>query len=295
MQLEIRDFSLDDREQVKHLIQLNNEEDYLLHIIERNEGEAVQTVFIGTELIGVSFTWKSNFHPNCTYFRILVDPFYRDEAIAEILLENLEKQTVDYLPLQTSLWETSTYLMETLENNKFEIIRKTYMPQLDLSKIKNHATEKENTYKIFTIEEAAKDRRLVENLVELVKTNYKNTHLVNPVADLELNEWEQMIFAEDMISQLSCVFTENEEIIAYSFLHESEDKDALELGWCGAKFIEEKKSESQLILHQIQQAKQLGYRIIIGEFDTTDQPAMEILKSFPFQQTPTWLTMQKRK
>lgn len=293
MKIEIKDFAFKDSEQVKQLIKLCHEEDYLLNLLSSNNGENAFAAYFGEKLIGVSFTWKSSFHSNCTYFRILVHPYYQDKAVAETLLENLEKQSQDDLPFQTSLWETSKYLMDTFEKKSYKIIRKTYMPKLDLSTIDYYPFSPEPFYEIKTLEEVAQDKELVNKLTKLVKANYEQTHLANPVADFELTEWEKLIFSEDMMEQLSYVFIEDEEIIAYSFLHETDEEGELELGWCGVREEDQIHTLPQLFLLQIHAAKKLKYKTILGEFDTTDQHAMEILKFFAFEPTPTWITLQK--
>lgn len=48
-----------------------------------------------------------------------------------------------------------------------------------------------------------------------------------------------------------------------------------------------------LTSHQIKYAINHDIKCIVGEFDTTDIHAMEVLGSFPFAPCPTWITYQK--
>src|SRR5699024_9721393 len=82
-------------------------------------------------------------------------------------------------------------------------------------------------------------------------------------------------------------------IIDYSFLHKSDTKNALELGWCGAIEMEAKDLIPRLIAYQINYARKHDIQVISGEFDTTDDYAMEVLNSFPFAPCPSWITYQR--
>lgn len=84
-----------------------------------------------------------------------------------------------------------------------------------------------------------------------------------------------------------------EEVLAYSFLHESEEDDTLEFGWCGANNVRNVDLLLDLTKYQIEYAVKNNINFIIGEFDTTDNYAMEVLESLPFESCPTWITYQK--
>src|SRR5699024_2794068 len=86
---------------------------------------------------------------------------------------------------------------------------------------------------------------------------------------------------------------ESNEILAYTFLHESESKDTYELGWCGSSSQRNKQLITHLVFEQIRFAAKQNVKTLIGEFDTTDHFAMEVFRSFPFKTTPTWITFMK--
>lgn len=88
--------------------------------------------------------------------------------------------------------------------------------------------------------------------------------------------------------------TSGQEILAYSFLHESESAKTYELGWCGCSDKRYKRLIPQLIFQHITYSIDQNINAITGEFDTTDHYAMEVFKSFPFIPSPTWVTYEKK-
>ncbi len=66
-----------------------------------------------------------------------------------------------------------------------------------------------------------------------------------------------------------------------------------ELGWCGCSNSALKKWLPQLVQKQLKYAQQKGIQIMSGEFDTTDDYAMEVFKAFPFSFDSTWITYRK--
>lgn len=88
--------------------------------------------------------------------------------------------------------------------------------------------------------------------------------------------------------------TSQKEVIAYSFLHESDSEHVYELGWCGCVDRRYKRVIPQLILQQAKYAICKNVSILTGEFDTTDYYAMEVFKTFPFAASPALITYQKK-
>ncbi|KFM99187.1 hypothetical protein DJ93_324 [Bacillus clarus] len=171
------------------------------------------------------------------------------------------------------------------------------MPLLDVQTTKPifPTNESHNTlYNLQTLSEIISKDTLMKKLAQLVKTNYEKTHLANPVATYNLETWREMILVNDLIADGSFLFlNEQEEIIAYSFLHTSEKNNTLELGWCGTNTIQNLHLLQQLVIKQITYANKHGYSFLQGEFDSTSGYGIEILKSCPFQPCPTWITYQK--
>src|SRR5699024_5700348 len=134
------------------------------------------------------------------------------------LLQQLETKGMN-LPLKTSIWETSVTLKQLYERELFKEIRRTYMPSLDLNMIIENKKHKKGTdsYKVKTLEEIQCIKSLMRDLSVIVKRNYEETHRIDPIASLGLEEWRKLILAEDIIGNGSYVLLDDEsnEILAY--------------------------------------------------------------------------------
>lgn len=297
MQIIIREYEKIDQEQLKVLLDLSFEEEDLLSILNDSRYKFAYSAYANDELVGVAFGWISSFHPNCTYFKILSHPVYAYGDVIEKLLSKIESlEFIDY-PLQTSIWETSLYAKGVYEQNGFKEIRRTYMPTLHLADFKETVVPSNMEHRTFkSLANISSNTELVEQLLLLTKRNYEDTHKANPVAAIELDEWKRLILAEDVVTEGSfvCLDSEEKDILAYSFLYETDDVHSYELGWCGCLSSQDKKIIPQLILEQIKYSNNQNVRSIVGEFDTTDSYALEVLRTFPFTPSPTWITYQKK-
>ena len=292
--LVIEKYSRSNEIQVKQLIDLYKEESYLFHLLQNNKTKCAYVAYYKKDVVGIFFTWGSNFHPYCTYFRIYTNPFYSELHIEQYLLDEIQKRENFKLPLQTAIWETPAHLKDYYEQNNFMEIRRTYMPILDVQKILPIKATLHSNYRVQTLSTILSNNNFFEKLAHLVKTNYEYTHLANPVASFSLETWQEMILADDVLLDESLlIINEEHQIKAYSFLHTSEKDNTVELGWCGTHTIDDLSLLKLLVFEQFMYANKHGYSFIQGEFDSTSIYAMEILKSFPFNPCPTWITYQK--
>ncbi|PHC87871.1 GNAT family acetyltransferase [Bacillus wiedmannii] len=292
--LVIEKYSRSNELQVKQLIDLYNEDSYLFHLLRENKTKCAYIAYYKKDVVGVFFTWNSNFHPYCTYFRMYTNPFYSELHIEQFLLNEISKRENFKLPLQTSIWETSAHLKAFFEEHNFTEIRRTYMPILDVRKIITIDTMLHSNYAVQSLSNILSNNSFFEKLAYVVKTNYEETHLANPVASFPLEAWKEQILADDVLLDGSFVIIDEEtEIIAYSLLHTSEKDNTVELGWCGTHNTENASLLKLLVFKQAMYANTHGYSFIQGEFDSTSIYAMEILKSFPFNPCATWITYQK--
>lgn len=296
MKVLIQKYDNTDEIQLKNLLNLFPDEEASLNIIKGPNCTFTYLAFVKNKLAGVAFGWTSRFHPSCTYFRILSHPFYEIYDIGDKLLTKVENTVDINLPLQTSILESAINLKATHERNGFKEIRRTYMPTLQLANVKGEfqLSDKDN-HIIKTLADISLNDELMEKLTLLVRKNYTASHKVNPVVDAGLDTWKKLILANDTITKGSYVLLDRrqEAIIAYSFLHESDSKNIYELGWCGCSDKQDKELIPQLTLQHIRYAVNQGAESIVGEFDTTDDYAMEVLRTFPFAPCPTWITYQK--
>ncbi|WP_391209308.1 hypothetical protein [Psychrobacillus sp. L4] len=274
-----------DEEQIRELIEFCQEDYFLLGILKSKKLIFKQTAYIEGKLVGVIMAWKNDFHPYCTYFRLLTNPRFSSWNIESKLIAKLGKQN---LPLQTSIWETATNLKQFYETNGFKEIRRTYMPTLKVDAVDLEIVD---DCSIRTLKEILFNPTLKINLLQFVRKTYEETHLDNPVAEKSLEEWEKLL-VEDVLVEGSFIYLDKLEqnIKAYSFLHESDQPNTLELGWCGSVEFDFLQS---LLFKQLHYAKEHNVEFLQGEFDTTSPYAMFSLGVLPFEACPTWITYQK--
>lgn len=290
LDLDIKKYNENQFGEVIKLMKYSYVEPFVLQIVEHLKYEFAYMAYEGENLVGLIVTWKSKIHPYCLYFRLYSKPL-SSQNVGLQLLQYVKQNEVSEFPLQTSLWETSRKLMDLYEQLNMKIIRKTYMPKLDLQQ--HFKALDQSVYELKTLKDIVDNHSQMEQLTELVKRNYEETHLANPVAEMSIQQWQQLY--SDAILDGSFILCNpiNQNIIAYSFLHEAEDEMELEIGWSGVDQLEQLSVLQILTSHQITYAKTRNYKYLVGEFDTTSIYALEILKACPFEPGPTWITFQE--
>ncbi|MGE6258144.1 hypothetical protein ACQKCU_09580 [Heyndrickxia sporothermodurans] len=294
-EIKIKGYTEKDDVPLDELLNLYFDNDRIKSILKGANKVCAFTAYDHLKMIAVCVAWKSTFHPFCTYFSIFVHPVYCDYQLEERLLTLLSNQKEVQLPLQTAIWETSYNLKSFYEASGFNEIRRTYLPKLDLNQLdSNPCLLLEEDLKIISLKDISHSY-LLNQLSILVKEIYENTHLVNPVGNHDLNKWKKMILSEDVIKQGSFIIFDEikNEILAYSFLHNSDQNNIFEFGWCGVRDKKRKQLLQVLAYQQIKFAKEDGADFIVGEIDSTDEYAIEFLRFLPFSPSPTWITFQK--
>lgn len=294
MEITIRNYEKEDKGQLKKLMTICSEE-HLLNLVDSSNLKLAMTVFAEDLLVGSMIVWTNKFHPYCTYFKILIHPQYFETEILEKLFSKLDELEGMKLPLQTSMWESAINLKILYENKGLKEIRRTFLTKLKTTDFENHPLINENV-RIKSLQEIVTNELLFENLIGLVKRNYQQAHLVNPVADKELSVWKRLILSEDIDLNGSYGLLNSDEsnILAYSFFHIPEELDTMEFGWCGADEYQNVELIQQLIRKQLQYAVKHNIKSIVGEFDTTDFYAIEIFRHFQMPSSKTLITYQTR-
>lgn len=248
------------------------------------------------DVIGAITTWKTKFHPNCTYMSLVIHPLYRNNGVENQLLKYVEKQDISY-PLQTSVWETNYFLKNYYAESGFKEIRRTYLSLLPIKKIQDLEVSlikeySQTSISIKSLNEINEDESLKKKLILLAKETYEVNHRDNPPGINDLQTWEKLIFNNDTLMESSYIaISEDSDILAYALLHEGEN-NILEFGWRGTKSIINSNLLILLSAIQIRDAKAKGYEYIEGEIDTTDPYSIEIFKVFPFSPSPSLITYQ---
>lgn len=281
-----------DERKWKHFIEMYAEDDDLVDLSKHSQTVFAYAAMEGEAIIGALFAWTSTYHPFCTYVRVVIDPATDYGVIGkELVMIALEHPDVQ-LPLQTSIWETSTELKVFYESYGFSEVRKTMLPALDVADL-HVQQQKKSIYHLKTVDGLLDNEPMINQFTRLVKKHYEQTHLDNPIVDLPLIDWKKLILSDDLIKNASFVYVDREgHIVAYSCLHFSEREDTVELGWCGSNDLNQRSLIPELVKMQIAYAKQQGIQYVEGEFDTKNPYAMHVYKHIPFPKSTNWITYQ---
>lgn len=288
--MEVKEWGQEDGEELKNLAAACGEDNPvhipgLLFIYTAREDDGLE---------GAVYAWKNTFHSRCTYFRLLLSPNKERPQTADLLYRRLKERTKGNL-LQTSIWETSGLQKVFLESSGFKEVRRTYMPVLPIKDVKPGQPIFQQGLQAVSLEEYPSSLNERQQLQQLVKQNYIDTHQANPPGNVSEAVWERLIFAEDLIASCSFVVLDQQrEVRAYSFLHETETPGQAELGWCGTFPDQNEDTMRNLVRLQANAAAAAGFAELSGEFDTTSRDALVSLASLPFPPVPAWITYQKQ-
>lgn len=293
MNIIIREYDKKDEAELKNLMALCSVEHDFFNILSSPYLKCAYSAISHKKIVGAIFAWHSTFHPHCTYLKMLIHPHFKFERIAKKMLLIIDRQPDLIQPLQTLVEEDAVAYCDFFESNGFVEIRKTFLPLIPVQ----HQSVLESSdleYTVKSLGEIHTDKYFIEKLTDLVKFNYEETHLDNPVAEIALDKWKQLIFADDLIMDGSLLYIDEttQKILAYSFLHESEEDDRLELGWCGSERNQHIQLISELLSAQKNYAQKQGYHFIVGECDTTSPFAMEVFRSIGTPKCKTLITYQ---
>ena len=231
----------------------------------------------GKIIIGIGISWLNAFHPHAKYIRVV--SMNNFESLIEKLLHTISPQEhVIY-----SCWSDDIASIQFLQNWDFQLFRKTYMETYNVNDLVAKMPTYPSSATLLSLKEVLQQPKLVESLFQLVKLNYEKTHLHNPVKNMTWRMWKEDLLEDTPDLQLSYIALEQNEVVAYIFLHPISDP-VYEVGWVGT-------STDDFDLHiiltkQLHKLKRKGILNVAFEVDTTDVHAWEFAEL---------LTLKKKK
>ena len=239
----------------------------------------------GPELVATVHT--STWHPHCMYVCLAYDFNRFDKNALQLMIELLKTEFEK--PLFFLIDDRFHGLDKLLLDNGFHFIRKTEIINIHPQKSEIADLDRE----IRTVSQIKHDRNLMDSLVELCKSIYTETHLDNPVADLPISSWENMIL-NDLIEQNSYILLSENSVIAFSFMHQGDEEDGWELGWIGVEDSSELTLLASLLNRQLRDAVECGIVTIEKEVDTTCPYSLHIAKSLSHNVLEAWYAFIER-
>lgn len=232
----------------------------------------------GKTIIGIGISWLNAFHPHAKYIRVVSS--YSSHALMENLLQKISPQEhVIY-----SCWSDENTTLQHLENWDFQLFRKTYMDFYNVNELLAKMPMHHSSATFLTLEEVLQQPKLVEALFQLVKLNYEKTHLHNRVKEMTWQMWKEDLLEEAPDLQLSYIALEQNEVVAYIFLHPS-NNTAYEVGWVGTST----DFDLHIILRkQLHKLKENGILNVVFEVDTTDFHASQFSALLTLNEKKSW-------
>lgn len=266
------------------------------------KGRYIDSVYIALldeKPVGFFSILINNFHPNSLYFNMIVDKEYRRNKIGTNMYEYIKSLSSGFSYLQSSFYETSLSGSCFLEELGFKLYRSTYEPQIDTSRIEIDKQRMEEyinkeDLEILSLSDMKSDNELKE-VFELAKGCYTQSHLDNPVKEINVEMWGNIV-KEDFIAQGSFVLKKEKKVIAFALMHEN-DELGMDLGWRGvAEEYDSMRHESIKLLTNLQigYAKESRKRILYLEIDSTDKWSLEMMSFLKLKKINRWLSYQKK-
>lgn len=237
----------------------------------------------------VACAFESIWHPVCTYIQVAYDFTSSNKAALHDVLTYLQTHVERSLTFKID--GIFTQLSGVLIESNYTMIRQTDICTIDLQTV--HVEGKMLTDNVLTLQDLREIPHLHDQFISLCKDVYTNTHLDNPVADLPITTWTNLIMA-DVLEEISLVLVVDGEVRAFSLMYEGDGADSWELGWNGATSKEHPFILKNMLEHQIRIGQSLGIHNIEKENDSTDPFAQFVLKDIPHQVMKTLYSYKGR-
>lgn len=254
----------------------------------------VRTYYLGNKIVGISTYWKNGFHPYSLSFAAYLSPNFSAAELERVYLQIVADLTKKAQQENCQALITYDYAPQLLFNflaqdDGFNLIRKTVEPKMSVqSAMEGLAPLKKSNLKAITLRQLQHDSEMRKKIAQISFRDYQRNHLANPVAEIPLAEWDNMVFAEQLEDAPLALVSMNQ-IEAYCFSFEDNPKE-LTLGWMGAGDLSRLMELQQILLLWANK----NFQVLSGEFDSTEQLAMKTYQQYAFELCPVYETYLKR-
>jgi len=193
----------------------------------------------------------------------------------------------NYKYLQCSLYDSEVEGKALLKSFNFNAYRITREAEIEVK-----TCSYESDYNLEPLMDLSKDD--FNQLIEIIKFSYRESHLDNPVKIMADQAWLKLI-QNELIYEGSFVLKDQNQVIGYALMHKC-DENSVDLGWRGSSSeYNEERSKIILSLSKAQNQYCLDHEIktMYVEIDDTDIWACELLKLFELKNEKKWISYQK--
>ncbi|WP_283679841.1 hypothetical protein [Lentilactobacillus sp. Marseille-Q4993] len=227
--------------------------------------------------VGIWTYWVNKIHPNPLHiafvsFKNSLEVTQRIIELAIIQAKKLNKKRI-----VISGGKFDKQVQSELVKNHFAQMRVTHL--VEFKKGINLDGNFETATRISDLNDEQKD-----NLLNTIVWQYKKVHQINPVANLSVDEWRQLIWSDVILTAPSVMISGNE-ISAYSIWYQDNQKS------CTLAYVWANDPQQLIDLIKVQIRELSGrYALLNGELDSTDDQAMLVYDSFPKEADQPYIT-----
>ncbi|WP_052256012.1 hypothetical protein [Salinicoccus sp. YB14-2] len=233
-----------------------------------------------SNIVAYLYYSKNLYHPSAVYLHFAI----LDKGVESETLIKMYDKFNKVLPSSNIILQVHRNFdlyRGIIESNGFSEFRKTYELEMDIQKMiagfSNNNLDEKYTIKNFN---------MTDGLQKITKLVYQSNHEINPLQDMELSEWKDLI-TDDLDFESSIVICDlQDDIVAYLMMYENEDayKD---VGYCYFKDQEAKNSLSAEFYNILLKLEEAQFTHINLEIDSTDKYLYELFRDFLEDETPS--------
>lgn len=227
---------------------------------------------------GIGMSWSNSFHPYAKYIDVIAN-----DASFE-LMNQLLASTATQDKIILSCWNYEIEKIQLLKQFQFKLFRKTYMETYEISPLLNQLEQVQSTQTLMSLLDIVNVAILEQNLFQLLKNNYEQTHLDNPAKDIPWQTWKEILVDDTPDFHLSFVAVEENNVMAYIFLHPI-SPDHYEIGWVGMK---NPINLLPILKQQLIELQRQGVKTVEFEIDTTNHMAWQFAELLDLDQKNSW-------
>lgn len=257
--------------------QLKNSLNDIYWRIEGNHYEHLFAELEGERIISLGVSWRNANHPHANYIHF-------SSNASQALLSKLLITQAPHDRIVFSCWENEQQKIKLLQSFSFQLFRKTYMETYEISALLEKLNNVAASRALLPLKQLLNEPSLEESLFKLLKHNYEQTHLHNPVQIKDWSIWKEELLEDEPHLELSYIALEHNEAAAYIFVHPVNEQH-YEIGWVGQKG---NINLLPILKKQLIDLQNIGVTNVSFEVDTTDYNAWQFADLLDVQSTVSW-------
>jgi hypothetical protein len=283
------------RDSVAALLKYSVDAEFFDHMIQKYPRQTV-LLLDNEKLVGIGVFWQHPNHPDAIYFRMTAsyDTQNRD-LVYHHLFDEIEKSAFSQFDAHLMIfvtWQTQRDLIKFGAESGFRAYKYSFKPEIATESFLGIDFDIPTYHRVMSLEELKQNPKFLADFLVYFEENYETDHSENPVRELSQEEWVNLLFGAEPLTDVPAVLIKNEKVAAYAVSYEIDSK-TVQYEWFGS-VDKDYQSLFELVARLSQTLELVGYEKIIAEMDTADENAMHVLGTFPFKPSPSLVYFKKQ-